>query len=54
MNDIIMKEISRKAYYYFNWGYYYSAGYYVCKKLYEIFENDESGIKAMIPIYTGL
>lgn len=42
MNDIIGKGIAEHLYFsfYFNWGFYFSAGYLFCYKIYESFFNE--------------
>ncbi len=41
MEHILRKEIALKEYYfYFCWSFYFSAGYFYCKKIYKFFFNE--------------
>jgi hypothetical protein len=46
MNNSIRKGIAREYGFYFsNWGYYYfSAGYFSCKKIKELLSNELYGV----------
>ncbi|MCB2295011.1 hypothetical protein LGK95_16120 [Clostridium algoriphilum] len=55
MKNIIIKEISKKVYFYFSWGYCdFSVGFLAYKKIYKIFLNNELNNKTMIPAYADL
>ncbi len=55
MKNTIIKEINKKVYFYFNWGYrYFSVSYFLCKKIYMVFFNNEFSNKTMIPAYADL
>lgn len=55
MKNIIAKEINKKVYFYFSWGYcYFSDSYFLCKKIYMISLNNEFKNKTMISAYAGL
>ncbi|MBU3075080.1 MULTISPECIES: hypothetical protein [Clostridium] len=55
MKNIIIKEITKKVYFYFSWGYrYFSIGYFLCKKIYKISLNNEFRNKTIIPAYAEL
>lgn len=50
MKNIIIKEISKKVYFYFSWGYcYFSIGYFLCIKIYMISKNNEFNNKTLVP-----
>jgi hypothetical protein len=40
MNRLLGKGIGIVFYFSFSWGYYYSAGYYYCKKIYSSFSDE--------------
>ncbi|GEM_PF-1097678 len=55
MKNIIMKEINKKVYFYFSWGYrYFSVSYFLCKKIYMVSLNNEFSNKTMIPANADL
>ncbi len=41
MERVLRKEFALKEYYfYFCWSFYFSAGYFYCKKIYDSFFNE--------------
>ena len=55
MKNIIPKEIIKKIYSYFSWGYcYFGVGYFLSKKIYMISLNNEFKNKTMMMAYAYL
>jgi len=55
MKNIIVKETTKKLYFYFSLGYFYfSTGYLFCKKKYMISLNNELKNKIIVPVYAAL
>lgn len=54
MNRLSGMEIGRIFYFSFSWGYFYSAGYYFCRKLYKSVSDELYRLKESLyrkPVY---